>query len=133
MSTPVVHFSTLPDLLSDFGYAGATIRVATSQRTEIKSGQHFSRKILTVCVNVTALNNGVILSYMPFAKEIEVSVMTQHDTPSPTQKHDQAWKEATDIAENVRDAIRSVGHEPHPGRFDMGDIVPALGEAWRMK
>lgn len=105
MPTPVIHFSNLNDLVNDFGYIGATIRVATSQRTETRNGQHFPRKIITVAVNVTALNNGCILSYMPFARNIEISVMSQHEAPSPQEKFDQAWKDAERIANR-----NSVGH-----------------------
>lgn len=131
MPTPVIHFSNLNDLVNDFGYAGATIRVATSQRTETRNGQHFPRKIITVAVNVTALNNGCILSYMPFARNIEISVMSQHEAPSPQEKFDQAWKDAERIAGEIRLAIRASGHEPFSGRFDLGGVEPAQGEEWK--
>lgn len=131
MPTPVIHFSNLNDLVNDFGYIGATIRVATSQRTETRNGQHFPRKIITVAVNVTALNDGCILSYMPFAKTIEVSAMSQHATPTPQEKFDQAWVDATRIADEIRLAIQAAGHEPRPGRFDLGSVEPAQGEEWK--
>lgn len=129
MSIPVIHFSTLPDLLADFGYAGATVRVSVSQRTVTRTTQGFPSKTATVAVCVTAMNSGCILSYMPFAQAIKFSAMTIHDNPH--ERYDHAWRTAERIAEEVRAAIRLAGHEPYPGRFDLFDAEPVQGEAWK--
>lgn len=133
LSTPVIHFSTLKDLLDEFGYASATVRVSTGQRTETKAGAHFPRKIMTIAVYVRGLSNGCILSYMPFSESIEISVMTQHESPSPQQRYEAAWREAELVATDLRAAIARAGHEPRPGTLDLGGVEPVMGEKWTVE
>lgn len=131
MSVPVIHFSTLSELLDDFNYNPAPVRVAISERSETREGSHYPTRVTTVAVHVTAYTAGCILSYVPFMQNIHLNAMTQHETPSPKEKYESAWADAKRIADEVREAIKAAGHEPRSGRIDLGDVAPVQGKEWK--
>lgn len=68
---PVIHFSTLNDMLSEFNGDGRQIiRVSHHQRSETKSGQY---TLITIQVFVRAFHRGAILSYVALSEEIRAA------------------------------------------------------------
>lgn len=127
---PVIHFSTLEELLDEFRFLGdrrQIVRVATQQRSEIKSGS-MPYTLITIQVYARAIHHGTILSYVASSEEIRVGPM--FDRVEGKAKYDAAWLHADLVCAALRAEIRAAGHEAMPGIIDLGGVQPMAGQKW---
>lgn len=125
---PVIHFSTLSELLDEFnGERREIVRVSHHQRTETKPGRGVPYTVVTIQVHVRAIHQGAILSYVAFSKEIRDTLFEQHEARDK-------YEAFCDAAQKVKWAlcaeIVAAGHEPRPGIIDLGGVQPVVGEQW---
>lgn len=126
---PVIHFSTLSELLDEFnGERREIVRVSHHQRTETKPGRPAPYTVLTIQVNVRALYQGAILSYVAFSQEIRDGILYNRD--EARAKYEAAWDAAQKVKWAICAEIRAAGHEPRPGIIDLGGVQPVVGEQW---
>lgn len=124
---PVIHFSTLSELLDEFnGERREIVRVSHHQRSETKSGHGVPYTLITIQVYVRALYQGAILSYVAMSTEIRGGPMFDHGKA----EYDAAWEDAQKVRTALVATIRAAGHEPRPGIIDLGGVQPVVGEQW---
>lgn len=127
---PVIHFSTLEELLDEFRFFGSRkqiVRVAAQQRSETKPGS-VPYTLITVQVYARAIHQGAILSYVAMSEEIRIGPM--FDRAEGKAKYDATWLDADLACASLRAEIRSAGHEAMPGVIDLGGVQPMVGQKW---
>lgn len=132
MQIPVIHFTTLADLLAELDLCRHVVRVAASQRTESREGAIPSR-LYSIVVDVRALSHGAILSYRAMQEEIQVDFASNRK--AIVQQYAKAWDDAIKVRTAICAVIANAGHDARPGIIDLGiidlgNVQPITGEQW---
>lgn len=128
MQIPVIHFTTLADLLAELTTEFRhVIRVAISQRTESRNG-NFPTTVVNIAVDVRTLHYDTILSYRAMQEEIRRDLTS--DRAEINRRYNQAWNDANIVRTAVCAAIYDAGHDARPGIIDLGNVQPITGEQW---
>lgn len=131
---PIIHFTTLPDLLNalpaDAAHAQLLFCLGTQEHRESRQGQHFPTTAVTVTLDLRVITGQAIYCYRPLAESAHFNVLTQDERPSPQEKRRVAWADAERIAAAIDATLTAQGHRCTRGIVDIGDATPVLGMAW---